>query len=86
MELQSIEPSQEFHPPRWPKTHPFHWLSKAKSGDPEAMVQLGIIYDRDNENDKALHWYQKAADLGNEYGRERLEFLKGWMERNKSEP
>lgn len=46
------------------------------------MVQLGLIYDRDNENEKAFKWYQKAADAGNAYGKERLEFLKKWMENN----
>ncbi len=40
------------------------------------MVQLGIIYDRDNENEKAEYWYRKAADAGNEYGKECLELLK----------
>lgn len=36
------------------------------------MVQLGIIYDRDDEVEKAVYWYQKAIDAGNEYGKERL--------------
>lgn len=67
-------------PPAWPRTHPFHWLESAKNGDSDAMIQLGIIYDRDNRNDKALKWYQKAADAGNDYGKERLEFLKKWIE------
>ena len=49
------------------------------------MVQLGLIYDRDNENDKALHWYRKAADAGNAYGRERLEFLREWMKNHASD-
>jgi hypothetical protein len=47
------------------------------------MLQQGLIYDRDNENDKALHWYRKAADAVNAYGKERLAFLRKWMEMNK---
>ncbi|MEZ4525680.1 MAG: hypothetical protein R2941_07150 [Desulfobacterales bacterium] len=50
LELQSIKPNEPYgvktNHPNGPKTHPFHWLSKAKSGDSEAMVELGIIYDR----------------------------------------
>lgn len=60
----------------WPKSHPFHWLKKAENGNSDAMVQLGIIYDRDNEDEKAFYWYQKATDAGDEYGRERLVSLK----------
>ena len=58
--------------PRWPESHPFHWLNQAEKGDREAMIQLGIIYDRDDEIEKAVYWYQKAIDAGNEYGKERL--------------
>jgi len=66
-------------PPVWSESHPFHWLAAAEKGDANAMVQLGLIYDRDNENDKALAWYQKAADAGSGYGKERLQFLTKWM-------
>ena len=40
------------------------------------MVQLGLIYDRDREDEKAMHWYTKAAEAGNEYGKERLALLR----------
>ncbi|MCP3678587.1 MAG: hypothetical protein GY721_13695 [Deltaproteobacteria bacterium] len=65
---------------RWSKNHPLHWLPAAEQGDGEAMAQLGLIYDRDGENDKALEWYQKAADAGDAYGKERLAFLKKWLQ------
>ena len=84
IELKPIDPamnlygSAEVNSPEWPKHHPLHWLRAAESGDAEAMVKLGIIYDRDNEIDKALYWYQKAADAGNAHGKERLEFLLRW--------
>ncbi len=80
IELKSIDQTVnlygDYPSPRWPPTHPFHWTSDARNGDSNAMVQLGIIYDRDNENEKAEYWYKKAADAGNEYGKERLELLK----------
>jgi len=63
----------------WSENHPLHWLPAAEKGDANAMVQLGLIYDRDGENDKALSWYQKAADAGSAYGKERLAFLTSWM-------
>jgi len=44
------------------------------------MAQLGLIYDRDNDNEKALYWYRKAADAGNAYGKERLAFLTKWLQ------
>jgi TPR repeat protein len=50
------------------------------------MAQLGVCYDRDNDNDKALYWYRKAADAGNAYGKERLAFLTKWLGEHKSEP
>ena len=62
--------------PIWPPSHPFHWIRSAKNGDSNAMVRLGIIYDRDNDDDKAMEWYRKAAESGNVYGLERLEFIK----------
>jgi hypothetical protein len=40
---------------------------------------LSLTYDRDNQNDNALHSYEMAANAGNAYARERLEFLKGWL-------
>ena len=79
MELQPVEPSKDFHPPRWPKTHPFHWLSKAQGDDAGAMVELGIIYDRDNELDKAWHWYSKAIEAGSQRAKERMKIFRQWL-------
>ena len=39
---------------------------KAENGDTEAMAELDIIYDRDNELNKARHWYTKAIETGSE--------------------
>ncbi|MEZ4525691.1 MAG: hypothetical protein R2941_07210 [Desulfobacterales bacterium] len=79
MELLPVEPSKEFHPPRWPKTHPFHWLAKAESGNADAMTELGIIYDRDNELDKAYHWYSKAITAGSQRAEERMKIFRQWL-------
>ena len=46
------------------------------------MYELGLIYDRDNENQKALEWYKKSAKAGNREAEERVVFLEGWMERH----
>lgn len=70
----------------WSKSHPFHWLDKAKCGDNEAMYQLGLIYDKDNENGKALEWYDKARNSGCVEAKERIEFLKNWMKVNPINP
>lgn len=84
LELQPIKSERNLYgvkpePPKWPKTHPFHWLSKAKSGDTEAMIQLGIIYDRDNELEKAYFWYTKAVEAGSEWGKERIRIFRQWL-------
>jgi TPR repeat protein len=88
LELQG-KPSKEYRPPIWPKTHPFHWLSRAESGDTEAMVELGTIYDRDNELDKAFHWYTQAIETGsgsvNERARERMKIFRQWLTLHKDE-
>ena len=62
-------------PPAWPKSHPFHWLAKAEAGDSEAMLQLGIIYHRDNKYQQAKHWYEKAKEAGHPQAGERLDIL-----------
>jgi TPR repeat protein len=46
------------------------------------MMQLGLIYARDDENEEALYWYRLAAGYGNTRGRERLELLEKWLEKN----
>lgn len=59
-----------------------NWFTKAaETGDVEAMYHLGGIYDYgrgvDHEDDaKAAEWYRKAADLGHEAARQRLQELK----------
>ncbi len=67
----------------YPKHHPFHWIDDAESGDAEAMYQLGLIYDRDNQNQKALEWYKKASAKGHKEAKEQLAFLEEWMEKHK---
>ncbi|MDP2983958.1 MAG: hypothetical protein Q8O92_11605 [Candidatus Latescibacter sp.] len=62
-------------PPVWPARHPFHWLDSADKGDVNTMLKLGAIYERSGETDKALQWYQKAAQKGNMEGKKRLEAL-----------
>ncbi len=64
----------------WSKAHPLHWINKAKQGDAKAMLEMGIIYDRDDELDKAEFWYKKALAAGNEYAKKRLKLLEIWKE------
>jgi len=61
--------------PKWPKTHPFHWLSEAEKGIEEAMLQLGIIYHRNSNNKKAKKWYTKALKAGHPKAQNRLDIL-----------
>jgi hypothetical protein len=53
------------------------------------MVELGIIYDRDNELDKAFHWYTQAIETGsgsvNERARERMKIFRQWLTLHKDE-
>ena len=79
-EMQPILKKRELYgvksqPPDWPETHPFHWLTKAEAGDSNAMLQLGFIYDRDNNMDKAEYWYRRSVEAGNRNGEERLKRL-----------
>jgi WD40 repeat protein len=48
----------------WSLHHPFYWLPLAEKGDPEAMLQLGIIYDGLGNRDSSAYWYQKAGAAG----------------------
>jgi len=68
-----------FKKPMWSKYNPHYWIDKANRGDSEAMYQLGLIYDRDNENQKALFWYKKASKKGHKEAKERLAFLQEWL-------
>ena len=65
----------------YPKYHPFHWIDDAKRGDTEAMYQLGLIYDRENQNQKAIEWYKKASAKGHKEAKEQLKFLTKWLNR-----
>jgi WD40 repeat protein len=87
IEVKPIDSESNLHgtkssPPEWPEYHPFHWLPAAERGDTKAMMQLGLIYARDDENEEALYWYRLAAGYGNTRGRERLELLEKWLEKN----
>ena len=69
-----------YHPPEsppliWPPNHLYHWLPSAKQGDADSMLQLGIIYHRLGNNDKAQQWYEKAKQTGHPEGEERLNIL-----------
>ncbi|MDM8550348.1 tetratricopeptide repeat protein [Desulfobacterales bacterium HSG2] len=80
LELRPIPPERNLYcvrprPPKWPETHPFYWLRKAESGDADALLQLGIIHNRDGSYEQAKAWYQKAADKGNAEAQERLRSL-----------
>jgi hypothetical protein len=60
---------------QWSKTNPLHWLPQAEKGDAKAMLQLGLIYDRDNDNTQAQSWYSKAEAAGEPKAKERLQNL-----------
>ncbi len=80
LDLVPIEPEANLFggqaaPPRWPTTHPFHWLPKAEAGDREAMLQLGIAYHRDGNWAKARRWYEQAGAAGHPDAAERLSIL-----------
>jgi len=62
-------------PPRWSPRHPLHWLPAAERGDPQAMLELGIIYDRADDLPRAETWYRQAADAGAPEAKDRLDFL-----------
>ncbi len=84
LELQPIPPKKNLYgikaqPPRWSKRHSFYWLKKAENGDTEAMVELGLIYDRNNQLDKAYEWYSRAVKAGSERAGERMKIFKQWL-------
>lgn len=62
LELQPLDPQtypyfKEPRPPVWPRHHPWHWLPAAEKGDAPAMLELGIIYERDDDPAQARQWY-----------------------------
>jgi hypothetical protein len=40
------------------------------------MVEIGDIYDRDKELDKAHHWYAKAIEAGSKWAEGRMKIFK----------
>jgi hypothetical protein len=80
LQLQPTPPHQttdgaQPQPPRWSPRNPLHWLPAAERGDPAAMLQLGILYDRANDLPRAETWYRQAADAGAPEAKDRLDFL-----------
>ena len=67
-------------PAHWSKYHPFHWLPAAEQGDSNAMLQIGIIYDRNNDITRALRWYGKAIKAGNKQAKKQQDILLHWLE------
>jgi TPR repeat protein len=57
------------------------WLTNAEAGDPNAMLELGLIYDRSRDIPRALHWYQRAARAGNGDTARHLASLQQWRAR-----
>ncbi|WP_339133818.1 MAG: hypothetical protein WGN25_13775 [Candidatus Electrothrix sp. GW3-4] len=82
LELKPIEQQQNTpdKPARWSRYHPFHWLPAAEKGDSNAMLQIGIIYDRNNDIARALPWYGKAIKAGNEQAQKQQDILLHWLE------
>lgn len=48
------------------------WQSAAEAGDPQAMNNLGVLYDKglgvEPDVGRALHWYAKSAEAGHPSG------------------
>ena len=65
----------------WPTDHPNHWLAAANSGDTNAMVQLGLIYECANNDERALDWYRRAAEAGDPAGARHFAFFGNWLKR-----
>jgi tetratricopeptide (TPR) repeat protein len=69
LELQPIPPERHLYRtrppvPTWSESHPLHWLPAAERGDRQAMLQLGILYDRAHDLPLAETWYRQAAEAG----------------------
>ncbi len=76
LQLQPVPPERNLYgvrplAPQWSKSNPFYWLGAADAGDPAAMLQLGMIYDRADDPKRAGTWYRKAAEAGEPQGAER---------------
>jgi WD40 repeat protein len=70
---------QYFNKVLWSREHPYFWLDKAQEGNVSAMYNLGLIYDKLKENDKAIYWYSKAIEKGDIQAKERLSILNTWL-------
>jgi TPR repeat protein len=80
LQLQLMPPDQNLYgakpkAPDWSVANPHHWLPAAERGDPEAMLQLALIYDRADDLPRAETWYRKAADAGAPAAKERLDAI-----------
>ncbi|NOZ90571.1 MAG: hypothetical protein GXO60_04705, partial [Epsilonproteobacteria bacterium] len=73
--------------PIWSRYNPSYWLLELKEAKTDTerakiMLELGLIYDRNNENQKALEWYKKSAQKGYKEAEEQVLFLENWMKKN----
>jgi sugar lactone lactonase YvrE len=80
LQLQPVPPDPApdgapAQPPRWSPHNPLHWLPAAERGDRQAMLQLGILYERVDDLPRAETWYRQAADAGAPEAQDRLDFL-----------
>ncbi len=81
LELKPIEQKQTgpAKPAQWSRYHPFHWLPAAEKGNSNAMLQIGIIYDRNNDIARALRWYGKAIKAGSKQAKKQQDILLHWL-------
>ena len=66
-------------PARWSRHHPLYWLPKADQGNIEVIIQLGLIYNRSYDFERASFWYQKASAAGNSSATRYLHNLECWQ-------
>ncbi len=57
---------------KWKKHHAQYWQSAAEQGDATAMLELGIIAQRDKNWNLANSWYEKAKVAGHDEADYRL--------------
>jgi len=72
--------------PIWPLDHQLYLEPLAQQGNRTAMVELGIAYELVWQHEKALPWYEKAAALEDDYGAQRLSWLKSRLARPSVSP
>lgn len=61
---QELETSRSGEPPIPGVNDEASLRARADSGDPEAMVSLGVLLNREGRIGEAETWYRQAADLG----------------------